>query len=66
MRQHSKVTKHKAKKNVLKNLYKKNIDSKTPNDPNTVKVCIGGSCYLLKKDDKGNFNWPNATLPPPL
>lgn len=47
----------------------KNIDPRGDKNPNEIKVCIhgNGDCFVIKKDDKGNYNWPDVpTLPPPL
>lgn len=47
----------------------KNIDPREEKDPNSIKVCIhgNGDCFYLKKDNKGNYNWPNVpNLPSPL
>lgn len=43
----------------------KHIEPGTDKNPNEVKVCIAGQCYLLKKDPKGNYIWPGMPFPQP-
>lgn len=44
---------------------KKKYSPKGSKDPNALRMCIGGECYDLKKDNQGNYQWPKSPVPPP-